>query len=146
MALMTEKLIRYKPIPVKKSTHKAGLSAHAHRWFRLTPSYGPDLVREMIKELHCKKDEVILDPFCGASTTLIESKLEGYDCYGFEINPLLHWVGKTSTHWALDIAQLEKDKLDIVSQFNEQSSHITFDTLEENNLFVPPIYLSLIHI
>ena len=137
---MPENLIRYNHIPVKKSTFKAGLAAQVHRWFRLTPSYGPDLVHEMIRELECKKDEVILDPFSGASTTLIESKLEGYDCYGFEINPLLHWVGKTSTNWGLDVNQLEKEKLEILKQFSQQVKIITFDKLEENSLFVPPIH------
>ncbi len=137
---MPEKLIRYNHIPVQKSTFKAGLAAHVHRWFRLTPSYGPDLVREMIKELNCQKDEVILDPFSGASTTLIESKLEGYDCYGFEINPFLHWVGRASTNWGVGIEKLEKDKEDILLQFKEQIKVIGFEDLEKNNLFIPPIH------
>lgn len=137
---MPEELIRYNHIPVQKSTFKAGLAAHVHRWFRLTPSYGPDLVREMIQELNCQKDEVILDPFSGASTTLIESKLEGFDCYGFEINPFLHWVGRASTNWSLDINQLEKEKKEITKQFKEQSRVIKFDNLDENNLVIPPIH------
>jgi len=137
---MPEELIRYNHIPVQKSTFKAGLAAHVHRWFRLTPSYGPDLVREMIQALNCQKDEAILDPFSGASTTLIESKLEGYDCYGFEINPFLHWVGRASTNWGLDLEQLEKDKKEILLQFEEQRKRISFDDLENNNLVIPSIH------
>jgi hypothetical protein len=137
---MAATAIRYNHIPVQKSTFKAGLAAHVHRWFRLTPSYGPDLVREMISELSCKKDEVILDPFSGASTTLIEGKLEGYDCYGFEINPFLYWVGKSSSNWNLDVAKLENDTTEIIKQFQEQSKRIDFEKLEENGLIIPPIH------
>jgi len=137
---MFEQLIRYNHIPVQKSTFKAGLASHVHRWFRLTPSFGPDLVREMIQELKCQKGEIILDPFSGASTTLIESQLEGYNCYGFEINPFLHWVGQASTHWDLDVAQLLKDRADIISQVNAQLQSITYENLASHNLHVPPIH------
>lgn len=137
---MTAEAVRYNHIPVQKSTFKAGLATHVHRWFRLTPSFGPDLVREMISELGCGKDEVILDPFSGAGTTLIESKLEGVDCYGFEINPFLYWVGKASTNWRIDPQKVEEEKNDIIEQFLDQKRFINFDNLEENNLVIPPIH------
>lgn len=137
---MTAEAVRYNHIPVQKSTFKAGLANHVHRWFRLTPSFGPDLVREMISELGCGKDEVILDSFSGAGTTLIESKLEGVDCYGFEINPFLYWVGKVSTNWSIDPQKLEEEKKDIIAQFLDQKRFINFDNLEENNLVIPPIH------
>ena len=130
----------YNHIPVQQSTFKAGLSARVHRWFRLTPSFGPDLVREMLQNLSCSKDDVILDPFSGAGTTIIESKLEGFDSYGFEINPLLFWVGKTSTNWDLDVTILKKDRLKVISQFSEQKKYIKFDNLEDNSLSIPPIH------
>lgn len=137
---MYDNLMNYDPIPVRQSTFKGGLATHVHRWFRLTPSYGPELVREMIKKLNCKKGEIILDPFNGASTTMIESKLEGYNCYGFEINPLLQWVGKVSTNWNLNSKEIETIRNNIVSQFKEQVKYISYDNLEANNLYIPPIF------
>jgi len=137
---MVLEAIRYNDISVQKATFKAGLAAHVHRWFRLTPSFGPDLVREMLGELSCSKNEVVLDPFSGASTTLIECNLEGIDSYGFEINPFLYWVGKTSSNWNLDIEIINKDKARILKQFQEQKKFIKFDNLEANELFIPPIH------
>lgn len=137
---MAEKAIRYNHIPVQQSTFKAGLAAHVHRWFRLTPSFGPDLVREMLCRLDCKKDEVVLDPFSGASTTLIECKFEGYDSYGFEINPFLYWVGKTSLTWGIDPLILQKEKREIIKLFNERSIRIRFETLDEHGLAIPLIH------
>jgi hypothetical protein len=35
--------VAYKKVGVNRSTFKAGLAASVHRWFRLTPSFGPRL-------------------------------------------------------------------------------------------------------
>lgn len=137
---MIEKTVRYNHIPVKRSTFKAGLAAQVHRWFRLTPSYGPDLVREMLSHLNCAKHEVVLDPFSGASTTLIETAFEGYDSYGFEINPFLHWVGKTSINWRLDRVSLQSDLSKIIEIFRSDSKNIYFSDLEYNGLEIPKIH------
>lgn len=137
---MPQEAVRYNHIPVQQSTFKAGLAAHVHRWFRLTPSFGPDLVREMLGQLECNKDEVVLDPFSGASTTLIESKLEGHDSYGFEINPFLHWVGKTSLNWNLSESALEETKDHIEQEFRSKKKIISFDSLEANGYEIPKIH------
>lgn len=101
--------IRYSSIPAREATFKAGMAAKVHRWFRLTPSFGPGLVREMLASVGCREDEAVLDPFAGAATTLIESRLEGFRSYGFEINPFLAWVGSASLRWDLDPAAVESD-------------------------------------
>lgn len=137
---MIEKTIRYNHIPVQQSTFKAGLAAQVHRWFRLTPSFGPDLVREMLAHMNCKDGEVVLDPFSGASTTLIEAQLEGRDAYGFEINPFLHWVGKTSLNWKLEIQPLRIQLKEIAKKYEEDRSRISFETLQEHDLVIPPIH------
>ena len=137
---MIEQAVRYNHIPVKQSTFKAGLATQVHRWFRLTPSFGPDLVREMLSKLQCEKSEVVLDPFSGASTTLIESAFEGHNSYGFEINPFLHWVGKTSINWEVSPESLKDDLSKIIDLFKTDTSKIVFETLEENGLQIPPIH------
>ena len=137
---MASNTVNYNHIPVQQSTFKAGLAAQVHRWFRLTPSFGPDLVREMLSQLNCQKDEVVLDPFSGAGTTLIECKLEGYDSYGFEINPLLHWVGKVSITWNLDSKVLADELNSITKLFTERADKIDFDSLEKHGLEIPKIH------
>lgn len=137
---MIESTVCYNHIPVKQSTFKAGLAAQVHRWFRLTPSFGPDLVREMLTHMDCKDGEVVLDPFSGASTTLIEAQLEGRDAYGFEINPFLHWVGKTSLNWNLKSQSLHLQLQDIAKRYSEDRKCVSFDTLQEHGLVIPPIH------
>src|SRR5262245_59437317 len=102
-----EDRIVYNPISNKSATFKSGTNRKIHSWFRLTPSFGPDLVDIILEKLHYEKGEIVLDPFSGASTTLIQCRLIDIDSFGFEINPLLHFVGKTSLNWDLDPFALE---------------------------------------
>ena len=133
-------LIEYNHIPVGQSTFKAGQTARVHKWFRLTPSFGPDLVRHMLTQLECKQGEFVLDPFSGASTTLIECKLAGQSAYGFEINPFLHWVGQTSLEWNIEPETLRSTLSEIEKKYKDDIKFITFSNLEQCNLTIPKIH------
>ena len=135
-----EEKIAYNGIPVAQSTFKAGLAARVHRWFRLTPSFGPDLVQEMLSELRFEPGEIVFDPFAGAGTTMIECQLLGITSYGFEINPFLQWVGETSLNWNLDIVEL-KATLELISErFRELEPQVSIKTLDIYGLKIPPIH------
>lgn len=132
--------VTYNSIASKKATFKAGLEVPVHRWFRLTPSYSPDLVVEMLNTMNCSKGDVVLDPFSGASTTLIECQINGIKSFGFEINPLLYFVGKTSLNWNLSTETLKKVFLDIEQNFLKLDSEYTESDLGNGKLTVPPIH------
>lgn len=93
--------------PVKDPTFEGGMNESVHRWFRLTPSYSPELVRFLFRWLECDKSTVVLDPFLGKGTTLIECKKLGYPGIGIEVNPLLFEVSKRSTEWEFDLDKLK---------------------------------------
>jgi DNA modification methylase len=131
--------VTYDDIHVSQSTFINGLANSVHRWFRLTPSFGPDLVREMMDRLVVGKGNLILDPFAGAGTTLIEAKLEGRDSIGFEVNPLLHFVNETSLCWDIKLGELKQELRRIERDF-EQARAIQFEELETNGLSVPLIH------
>ncbi|MEA5601971.1 DNA methyltransferase [Nostoc sp. UHCC 0252] len=132
--------VKYSPIHVSESTFLAGLSVHIHRWFRLTPSFAPDLVREMLHELNAEIGDYILDPFSGAGTTAIESALEGFDSLGFEINPFLYFVNRTSLNWSLDTESLQLHLSRILNDFYDSREKASFETLEEFGYKIPPIH------
>ncbi len=121
-------------------TFKSGMDAPVHRWFRLTPSFGPDLVRQMLAELEADKSELILDPFAGASTTLIEAQMLGHKAVGFEINPLLHFVGDTSLDWNCEPASIASAFAEIEDRFQRGRSKVSFETLAANGLVIPNIH------
>src|SRR5438128_10831633 len=64
-------------------TFKGGLDRLAHRWFRLTPSFSPHLVSTILTEF-ARPNSVVLDPFAGRGTTLIECQLQNVACVGIE--------------------------------------------------------------
>lgn len=86
------------------TTYRGGLACPAHRWFRLTPSFSPELVSGLLAEFAGPKTRV-LDPFSGRGTTPIQCQLQNVRCTGVEINPVLHFAGRVSLNWQVDQVQ-----------------------------------------
>src|SRR5215217_7134478 len=63
-------------------------SLAVHRWVPWIAGYSAPFVDDVITGyLPQRKPALVLDPFCGVGTTLLQSVLRGYDAIGFEINP-----------------------------------------------------------
>lgn len=59
-----------------------------HRWVPWIAGFSRDFVQGVIQDFFAhKKKGIVLDPFAGVGTTLVESILSGQDAVGFEINP-----------------------------------------------------------
>ncbi len=125
---------------VRDATFKGGLASRVHRWFRLTPSFGPDLVNKILNDMNTPHGAVVLDPFAGAGTTLIEAKLEGHTAIGFEINPLLHFVCKASLEWSLDSDGLRDNLTRIGETFAQQRANASGRSLDQLGYSAPPIH------
>lgn len=133
-------IMSYSPISVNKATFKDGFRERIHRWFRLTPSFGPSLVEEMLNKLEYQKGEVVLDPFGGAGTTMIDCQLNGIKSYGFEINPLLHFVGETCLEFDIQSEELQKNLEDIEKKFTKLNNEVTFANLSNYSIKIPNIH------
>lgn len=131
--------VRNNHLHVKHSTFQGGLAERVHRWFRLTPSFGPELVRQALEEMETLPASVVLDPFAGAGTTLIEAQLEGHEAIGIEINPLLHFVCETCLEWDLDVSRLRTGLKRVEARFHEERDS-SDGTLAGAGLTPPPIH------
>ncbi|ACK67822.1 conserved hypothetical protein [Rippkaea orientalis PCC 8801] len=100
----------YEEVDIGDITFKAGQVESVHRWYRLTPSYSPELVRFLIKELQITEEYFVLDPFSGRGTTSIECQKQGIKSLGIEINPLLQKIGNKSLIWT-------RENLDLIDQY-----------------------------
>jgi DNA modification methylase len=51
--------------------------------------------------------DVVLDPFCGTGTTLVEAKLGGFVGVGIEANPFPQFASSVKTDWSIQASKLE---------------------------------------
>jgi DNA modification methylase len=62
--------------------------APVHRWVPWIAGFSGAFVDSVLAAyLGRRKSAIVLDPFAGVGTTLIQSAIRGYDVIGFEINP-----------------------------------------------------------
>ncbi|MBT6175758.1 MAG: hypothetical protein HOI23_00835 [Deltaproteobacteria bacterium] len=127
-------------IPVRKSTYKGGKHLGFHRWFRLTPSFGPHLVQHLLGKLGATGKSIVLDPFCGAGTTPIECKRQGLEAYGIEINPILQFVGQQSLMWQHNPESLRIALGRLKRRFQKSRRRLKGLSFEEAKLEMPPIH------
>src|SRR5206468_300902 len=74
----------------KDSAFADNKSRPIHRWIPWIAGFSSEFVRDAFSQYlpnNRTQGAVVLDPFCGVGTTLIESLRCGYDAVGFEINP-----------------------------------------------------------
>jgi DNA methylase len=74
----------------------------AHDWYRFVLSFPPHLVRTYLQRFGIKETHVVLDPFCGTGTTLVECKKLGISGIAVEANPMGHFATRVKTDWTPD--------------------------------------------
>ena len=84
-----------------------------HDWYRFVLSFPPHLVRDYIERFGVGQGQIVLDPFCGTGTTLVESRLCGIRSIGLEANPFAHFASSVKVDWGLDPDQLISHARDI---------------------------------
>jgi DNA modification methylase len=103
-----------------------------HDWYRFVLSYPAHLVRDYLQDFSLTEQSVVLDPFCGTGTTVVECKLNRIQAIGVEANPFAHFAGQVKLDWAADATGLRS--------FAEAVAEQTFTTLlahglDDNRMF-----------
>lgn len=90
-----------------------------HDWYRFVLSFPPHLVQDYIKDFDIDSKKVVLDPFCGTGTTLVECKLNNIHSQGIEANPFAFFATSVKTDWDIDPVHFLKKSRDIAKEVNE---------------------------
>lgn len=81
-----------------------------HRWVPWVAGFSAPFVDDVIARFlpnSERRDPVVLDPFCGVGTTLVECQRRGVDSVGFEINPYAALASRVKTQVpTMDISSL----------------------------------------
>lgn len=96
---------------VKNKDTVAGLT---HNYYRYPARFSPKFVREVI-ELFSEPGDVILDPFVGGGTTLVEALAANRYSIGFDVSPIATFVSKAKT------VTLSDEDLEIVLEWSKNT-------------------------
>jgi hypothetical protein len=113
------------PDPSRKALNQLSLNDRAfHDWYRFILSFPPHLVRHYLEKFRANATTLVLDPFAGTGTTLVECKKQGIPCIGVEANPMAHFASQTKLNWspapellkrhAQTLAQVTQQELDLL--------------------------------
>ncbi len=104
-----------------------------HGWYRFVLSYPPHLVRQYLGAFGQTENSLVLDPFCGTGTTLVEAKYQGIPSVGCDAHPFAAMVTRVKTNWNANPAALRPCLKRILTRAGKVSSGhglypLSFDT------------------
>lgn len=70
----------------------------AHGIHEYKGKFNPQIVRAIMNICGADAHSLILDPFCGSGTSLLEAQLQGCEAFGIDVNPMAAFIAKTKTN------------------------------------------------
>jgi adenine-specific DNA methylase len=86
----------------------------------------PLIAKKVIEIFATREDDVVLDPFCGSGTVLVEAVVRDRNAIGFDINPLAVVIAKAKT------TPIEPSRL------REKISKVFSDIVSDKSSYSPP--------
>jgi DNA modification methylase len=93
-----------------------------HRWVPWIAGFSSDFVQGALQK-YLSEPSVVLDPFAGVGTTLVEAVKEGHEAIGFEINPYAALASRVKgSAQELDTQVLEDETLRFTHFYTERAN------------------------
>ena len=107
-----------------------------HGWYRFVLSFPPHLVRDYLTGFGVERGQIVLDPFCGTGTTLVEAKKQGISGLGIEANPMAALASTVKTNWSVDPNLLRSASIAIVSRLTREfaAENLSFGKVRPNEI------------
>lgn len=100
-----------------------------HGWYRFVQSFPPHLVRQYISAFDLGPRDVLLDPFCGTGTTLVEAKKNAIPSVGCDAHPFASLVSRVKTNWKVDAKVLASLVERVLRRAQARTSQLGLHTL-----------------
>ncbi len=93
-----------------------------HRYVGRFPSH---VIRAIINSFGATKNDIILDPFCGSGTTLVEARMLGVKSIGIEISPLSAMISRVKSKFPLEGISVAKLVPELIDFYKKRWDHFT---------------------
>jgi hypothetical protein len=125
-------------------TFQGTLDLPIHRWYRLTPSFSPQLAHDIADHFALSSADFVLDPFSGVGTVPLCMKYRGIRAGGVEINPYLQFVSVVKCRTYGDIGAIDASFDSFLGCYRAALASVPFHSaanryLAENRPDIPPI-------
>ncbi len=87
-----------------------------HDWYRFVLSFPPHLVRDLAQRMDLGHHDLVLDPFTGTGTTLVECMKLGIPSVGVEALAMQFLASRVKTTWQIDPRELQKAALRVMGR------------------------------
>lgn len=99
----------------------------------------------LANDLLSKPGDIVLDPFCGSGTVLLESILAGRNAIGCDTNPLARLIARVKTS-QLDTSKLQQSINRLVQRIPDEPSVNSPDVVNLNYWFYPHVIKQLLRL
>ncbi len=127
---------------VKAVTFQGKLNLPVHRWYRLTPSFSPQLANDIADYFGLGPDDYVLDPFSGVGTVPLCMKYRGVNACSIELNPYLFFVSTVKTRSYNDLDSIAECFKQFVDRYRAAASRLpdsAAEYLRNEAKSIPPI-------
>lgn len=118
----------------KAITFQGNLKAPIHRWYRLTPSFSPQLANDIADHFDLSEGDLVLDPFGGVGTVPLCMKYRGIPAFSVELNPYLHFVGTVKTRTYRKLPEVKRCFAEFMQALRTGLKDVPFDKQPERYL------------
>ncbi len=129
----------------KAVTFQGKLGEPIHRWYRLTPSFSPQLANDIADHFALSDADLVLDPFSGVGTVPLCMKYRGIPACSVELNPYLYFVGTVKTRTYRSLTGLEGYFAKFMQSYKSSLKAVPFQTHPEGYLAEQAAYIPKIN-
>lgn len=131
-------------ISFRKHVEEIRSASYANHWIHRYPGkLIPHIPRYFLKKEKTNKPMIVLDPFCGSGTVLVESMISGNNAIGVDINPLACFLSRVKTT-KLDTEKLKFYSHTLLEKISAQKDEpLVHDFYGINYWFSPEVKIQL---